>query len=205
MQGIAASNATPAASYTAFLGVRRIATGALPDVARAAAAALQASAANEALLVFDDETSLLAELDLRGTPDEAAARATQPPTAAGDAVPVVARGRGRPQLGVVAREVTLLPRHWEWLALQPGGASVALRKLVEDARRTQRPYDTARVAQERSYRFLSPIAGNLPGFEEAVRALFGRKGDAFDTVTSGWPEDIRIHAQRLAAPAFETA
>ena len=110
--------------------------------------------------------------------------------------------RGRPQLGVVAREVTLLPRHWEWLGLQPGGASVALRKLVEEARRTHGSQDAARAAQERTYRFLGPIAGHLPGYEEALRALFGRKGGAFDTVTASWPADIYNYAKKLSHDAF---
>ena len=194
------THATP--TYCAFLGPHRVAAGALPAVARAACAA-RARAPDEPLLVFDDEGRQI-DLDLRGTPDEAAARAntassaTATPTAPAATPP---RGRGRPQLGVVAREVTLLPRHWEWLSAQPGGASVTLRRLVETARRTAGE-NPARVAQERAYRFLNAIAGNLPAYEEALRALFAHDGPRFAQVLAGWPEDIRAHALALAAGAF---
>ena len=99
--------------------------------------------------------------------------------------------------------MTLLPRHWEWLALQPGGASVALRRLVDEARRTGGAQDQVRLAQERTYRFLNAMAGNLPGYEEAVRALFGRKREAFDAHSAAWPEDVRAYANQLAQGAFE--
>jgi len=108
------------------------------------------------------------------------------------------RGRGRPKLGVVAREVTLLPRHWEWLATQPGGASVALRKLVEEARRTHAGSDKRRNAQEAAYHFMAAIAGNLPGFEEATRALFANDQEGFRGRLVAWPDDVREHAIKLA-------
>jgi hypothetical protein len=108
------------------------------------------------------------------------------------------RGRGRPKLGVVAREVTLLPRHWDWLNTQPGGASVALRKLVEEARRTSGDRDRTRAAQEAAYHFMSAIAGDLPGFEEATRALFAYDRRRFGDLVAQWPEDVRDHAIRLA-------
>ena len=73
---------------------------------------------------------------------------------------------------MVAREVTLLPRHWEWLAQQSGGASVALRRLVDQARRGTEDKDRIRRAQEAAYRFMSAMAGNRPNFEDAIRALF---------------------------------
>ncbi|MGH8444214.1 MAG: DUF2239 family protein, partial [Solimonas sp.] len=107
------------------------------------------------------------------------------------------RGRGRPKLGVVAREVTLLPRHWDWLATQPGGASVALRKLVEDARRANAEKDRTRARHERAYHFISAIAGNLPGFEAATRALFADDGATFRKHIAKWPRDVREHAARL--------
>ena len=111
----------------------------------------------------------------------------------------------RPKLGVIAREVTLLPRHWEWLSSQPGGASVALRKLVEEARRANAGRDRIRQAQEAAYRFVSVLAGNLPGFEEACRALFAGDAARFDSLVQGWPAGVRNHAQRLAARAFPEA
>jgi hypothetical protein len=191
-------------SYCAFRGVRRLAHGSLSQVARAAAAA-QATAADEPLLVFDPEGRQI-DLDLRGTSEEAAARAEAAIAAAPEAAPAgpTTRGRGRPQLGVVAREVTLLPRHWEWLSAQPGGASVTLRRLVETARRAVGD-NPARLAQERTYRFLNAIGGNLPGYESALRALFRGDAQGFAQALDGWPEDVRAHAEALAAGAFDAA
>jgi hypothetical protein len=102
----------------------------------------------------------------------------------------------------VAREVTLLPRHWEWLAKQPGGASVTLRKLVEDARRANAGTATAREAQERAYRFMSAMAGNLPGFEEATRALFAKDKPRFEMLIAEWPDSVGDYARDLASGAF---
>ena len=103
----------------------------------------------------------------------------------------------------MAREVTLLPRHWEWLNSQPGGASVALRRLVEDARRVRAGADRKRRSQEVAYRFMSAMAGDRPGFEEATRALFASDRDRFTTHTAGWPVDVRRHARALADRAFD--
>jgi hypothetical protein len=137
-------------------------------------------------LVFDDATGRQLDLDLRGVEPLPPDNQTEP------------RGRGRPRLGVIAREVTLLPSHWDWLNVQPGGASVALRKLVDAARRTSGDRDRVRAAQESTYSFISAIAGNLPGFEEATRALFAYDRRRFGDLISGWPEDIRDYAVRLA-------
>lgn len=199
---------------TAFAGTQRIAAGALRDVALSVqqftAGTTQADPATQALvLVFDDTTGQQIELDLRGTPDEMIARLAQRATPDADPPeerpPETPRGPGRPKLGVVAREVTLLPRHWDWLGLQPGGASVALRKLVEDARRASSGKDRARQAQEASYRFMSAMAGNQPGFEEAARALFAGEAPTFQALLQAWPADVRDHVWRLAAPALEAA
>jgi hypothetical protein len=103
---------------------------------------------------------------------------------------------------VVAREVTLLPRHWEWLGSQPGGASVTLRKLVDEARRVNQGRDGLRRAREVLYRFISVMAGNAPDFEEATRALFAGDRARFEAFTRAWPTDVRSHALRLGAPAF---
>jgi hypothetical protein len=178
---------------TAFLGARRVAFGAYDEVARALAA-LDLSAGG--LLVFDDATG--AQVDhpwpagYPSTPAEAATRAA----------PAAAPQVGRPRMGVVAREVTLLPRHWEWLAQQPGGASAALRRLVEEARRSHAGRDGWRQAKERAYRFMSAIAGGFPGFEEASRALFAQDADAFARCIAGWPPDVQAHLAWLARDAF---
>jgi hypothetical protein len=154
----------------------------------------------EQVLIFDDQSGKQIDLDWRGSSEEVLARLYS-----GASVTPghpAARGRGRPRLGVVSREITLLPRHWAWLNAQPGGASVALRKLVEDARRQNGMQDRVRQAQEACYGFITAMAGNLPGFEEAARALFAGRQDKFETVAASWPQDIGNHARQLAAAAF---
>lgn len=126
------------------------------------------------------------------------------PLQTGGAEPETARGGpGRPKLGVVAREVTLLPRHWQWLSSQPEGASVVLRKLVEEARRANAGKDGVRRSQEAANRFMSVMAGDAPGFEEAARALFAGDAERFDQRVEGWPADLRDHAGTLARVALE--
>ncbi len=154
--------------------------------------------ASAPVLIFDDATSELVEIDFRGTVGEVLSRLSPVVTEE----EVSPRRPGRPRLGVVAREVTLLPRHWEWLNSQPGGASVALRKLVEEARRSSEGKDRVRRSQEAAYRFLSAMAGNEPGYEEALRALFAGDRARFDALAESWPPDVRDHARMLAAAAF---
>jgi hypothetical protein len=156
------------------------------------------------VLVFDAETSARIEFDLRGSLDEALARLPVEAPEAGTEPPAP-RGPGRPKLGVVAREVTLLPRHWEWLAQQRGGASVALRRLVDEARRASAGHDRARAAQDAAYRFITVMAGDRPNYEEATRALFAREAEKFQDCIAAWPADVRDHARRLARDAFVTA
>ncbi len=186
------------APHTAFHDTDRIAGGPLAAVALAVKAALTADPA-AAILVFDDATGKVVDLDLRGDAAEIAARyapRSGEATVAADDLP---RGRGRPKLGVVAREVTLLPRHWDWLALQPGGASQALRRLVDDARKSDGGRSQARAAQERAYAFIAAMAGNREGFEEASRALFAGDDARFAEHSRSWPADIRAYAERLLA------
>lgn len=143
--------------------------------------------------MFDDATGCQMDLDIRGTPEQISARYARPAEP-----PAGPRGRGRPKLGVIAREVTLLPRHWDWLGQQPGGASVALRKLVDQARKTSGDRDRVRAAQEAAYRFMSAAGGSLSGFEEASRALFAYDRRRFSELIANWPEDVRDYAVRLA-------
>ena len=182
----------------AFAGETRIAKGAAAEVARAAKLAIQGG---ESVLVFDARTSRPVDFDFRGSPDEVARRAAKAYRAE-PAAEEEPRGRGRPRLGVVGREVTLLPRHWEWLAAQPGGASVALRKLVEAARKSNAKEDAVRAAQESAYRFMSAMAGDAAHFEEASRALFAGDRTGFQKLTRRWPKDVRAHARALADTAF---
>lgn len=177
-------------SCTAFAGSQRIAAGPPQTVAVALRRHLDWYP-GAAVLVFDDATGAPVEFDLRGTVDDVAARLTPPP-----------RGRGRPKLGVQAREVTLLPRHWDWLAAQPGGASVALRKLVDAARASHVTKDRIRAAQGAAHRFMTAMAGNAPGYEEALRALYAGDAGQFDRMTAAWPKDVRGYARNLATEAF---
>ena len=176
-------------SYTVFRGQRRVAGGNLSEVA----VFLKDAPQGGEFLVFDDASGAQIDLDTRGTTEQISHRYAEAATPEGEG-----RGRGRPRLGVVAKEVTLLPRHWDWLGSQPGGASVALRKLVEQARRASGDADRVRAAQEAAYRFMSAVAGNLPQFEEAARALFAYDRRGFGERIAGWPGDIRDYAIQLA-------
>ena len=194
----------------AFEGMKRIASGDLNQVALQCKAVIDRGH-TEAVLLFDLATSERIDIDFQGPPAQVSAqvrhleqRRAPAPDPVSDATPAGApRGPGRPKLGVVAREVTLLPRHWDWLNAQPGGASVALRKLVEEARRVNADKDRLRQAQEAAYRFMSPMAGHLPGFEEATRALFAADAVHFHAQVAGWPTDVGEHATVLATRVFE--
>lgn len=197
--------ATP--SYTSFNGHKRIAYGSLPVNALAVKHAL-ASGVPSPPLTFCDQTGQVVEIDIRGSDAEMLARL--PPEGCqlqGNGSALInseesgePRGRGRPKLGVVAREVTLLPRHWDWLAAQPGGASVTLRKLVDEARRASVDRDRQRQMNERAYHFMSTMAGDMAGFEEASRALFANDAAKFHQLTEAWPTDVRDYLRYLACP-----
>jgi uncharacterized protein len=192
--------------YVAFEGDRCIASGDLRDVARAAKETLTRRK-DASILVFDAKSGPI-DIDFRGSVDDVLARLPEmsgAPAAAEDPAAPTPRGPGRPKLGVVAREVTLLPRHWQWLARQSGGASVALRRLVDEARRANKDKDRIRQAQEAAYRFIAAIGENKPHYEEVSRALFAGDAGRFAASTASWPADVRDHARRLAAAAFERA
>jgi hypothetical protein len=182
---------------TAFDGHRLIASGTLAQVALVTKHAIDAGVAGP-VLVFDDLSSRQVEIDFRGSADDVVARL--PGTALEEETP---RGPGRPKLGVVAREITLLPRHWEWLAAQPGGASATLRRLVEEARRQSHGRDQARVAGEAVDRFMLAMAGDLPGYEEATRAFWRGEREHFAKLTAAWPVDVCEHLRRLVAKAWD--
>ncbi len=194
---------TANAAYVAFAGDRRIGSGSLGDVARAAREALDRRP-DTSILVFDAQTSAPVEIDLRGSIDDVLARIPPAPARPADEDTAVAtpRGPGRPKLGVVAREITLLPRHWDWLAQQKGGASVAIRRLVDEARRVNEDADRIRLGQEAAYRFMSAMAGDRPHYEEAIRALFAAEARRFAELIAEWPADVRDHAAKLAERAF---
>ncbi len=184
---------------TAFAGSTLLAAGPLLHVALAVKH--WPGPGSDPVLVFDDATGRVLDIDLRGNDADIIARlslqdVTSPVSDAepDDAEP---RGRGRPKLGVVGREVTLLPRHWDWLAAQPGGASVALRKLIDEARRAGASQQQIRLRQEAAYRFMSALAGDLPGYEEATRALFADDRSRFSAYSAGWPNAVAAYALRL--------
>ncbi len=176
--------------YSLFAAHARLAQGPLAIVALAAS---EAQAARQCVLVFNDADGSVVDLDLRGDTVDIAARYH---------IAAPAKPRGRPKLGVVAKEITLLPDQWDWLSQQSGGASATLRKLVLAAQRGNAATDTKRMASERCYRFLYAIAGDLPDFEAACRALFATNAQAFEGFLAGWPVDIASYARQLAKGAF---
>jgi uncharacterized protein len=179
-------------TYTAFVGETKFASGPLSAVLPQVKAMFHQTE-SAPLLIFEDQTGRQVDFDLRGTTAEVLARATPAPPRIGP---------GRPKLGVTSREVSLLPRHWEWLEQQPNGASAALRRLVEQARKHEPDKQRARLAMDAANRFLSAMAGNLPGYEEATRALYAANRVDFENLMQDWPRDIRAHAQRLVEEAF---
>ncbi len=199
---------------SAFEGSRLIASGALKDVALATKPVVDGWASSISpppVLIFDDTTSEVIELDWRGTLDDFvtrldaqdhAMRSAMPELPAEAEVPETPRGPGRPRLGVSAREVTLLPRHWEWLASQPGGASVALRKLVEVARLSSEVKDRVRHAAAAGYKFMSTMAGHETHFEEASRCLFAGDQAGFEALVAKWPADVQAHLKKILKDAF---
>ncbi len=194
--------------WIAFIQRKRVAAGDPKAVATALKQLVDADP-QASFAIFDAVSSESVELDLRGSVAAVCKRLplpSTPPTPPDAPMPDTApRGPGRPRLGVVAREVTLLPRHWDWLATQPGGASVALRKLVERARKDNAEADRQRVALDSAYRFMHALAGHEAGFEEASRALFAGDMVRLRSELARWPRDVRMHLLTLierAAPAI---
>ena len=199
-------NANAQRLCTAFAGNRQIATGSLSEVAAATKQVVD-QGEGDAVLVFDDTTSEPLELDLRGSLEDVQRRyavTTAPSPAESGPSPPARRGPGRPRLGVVSKEVTLLPRHWAWLGAQPGGASATLRRLVQGARKEGAQGDRARRSQDAAYRFMYAMVGNERGFEEACRALFAGDAERFHAESESWPPDLRDYGRRLADDALST-
>lgn len=190
---------TSGPQYVAFAAQRAIAEGDLLTVAKAVRAVRPK--AHVTILIFDRTTGQQIDIDLRGTDADLVQRYT-PADSDENPREIGTRRRGRPRLGVVGREVTLLPRHWQWLDEQRGGASATLRRLVDQARHSRRDADLVRASQDRANRFMSAMAGNLPGFEEATRALYARNRSKFLEETKRWPRDVRLTARAFAADTF---
>lgn len=176
--------------FSVFLGVECLLTASLKDVLTSTKVHFDRDPGVNAL-IFEERTGRQVDFDLRGTLEEVLARALPEPAKPGP---------GRPKLGVVSREISLMPRHWEWLEQQPNGISAAVRRLVEEARKRDPDEQQARLAREAAYRFMTAIAGNLPDYEEAARALFGKDHERFMQLIAGWPEGIRAQLGRLLQP-----
>ncbi|KYG67370.1 hypothetical protein AZI86_10270 [Bdellovibrio bacteriovorus] len=187
-------------TYSAFAESKKIATGDVLEVASRVKKFLTKEAKAQ-VLIFDDSTSNQIEIDFRGTPENVTRRleALLENTQEGEKK----SGPGRPKLGVVAKEVTLLPDHWEWLARQPGGASVTLRKLVEEAKKKNLAKDQIRMSQEATYKFMTVMAGDLPDYEEALRALYAGDAKKFEKLITAWPKDIQDHTMMLAKASWK--
>lgn len=192
------SDITTLAAYTVFRGGRVLAEGGLEEVI-VQTKRLITGEERHGVLIFSNQTGRTFDLDLSGSEKELLHRVRAfLPTVAAEPV---AKGPGRPKLGVVAREVSLLPRHWEWLETQQGGASSTLRKLVEQASKAAAGSDQLRQARDRTYQFISVMAGDRAGYEEALRALYKDDREAFAAQMAEWPRDVQLHALRLADAA----
>lgn len=184
-------------TYTAFDGTELVGSGDLPSMLQSVKSHLDAHAQAQ-LLIFDDGTGRQVDYDFRGTVEDVLQRYA-PEGPAGELAEEPAKGPGRPKLGVVSREVTLLPRHWEWLAEQPSGASATLRRLVDEARQNE---DVAVRSRRTTGRVMTALAGDRPNFEEAYRALDAGDRHRFRSLTQGWPDDVRRYLLALAGAAF---
>jgi Uncharacterized protein conserved in bacteria len=184
-------------AYTAFANTKKIASGDIVDVATKVKKALLTDKKIN-VLIFDDVTSQQIEIDMRGTLENVTKRleSLQAPTE-GEKKP------GRPKLGVISKEVTLLPEHWEWLGIQPGGASVTLRRLIEEAKKKTSSKDRIRQSQDATYKFMTVMAGDFSNYEEALRALYNSDAKKFETMISDWPKDVREHSLKLAEAALK--
>ena len=178
-------------TYTAFLGWTRIASGDIEAMLQQTKTSVEDQQAPQTLLIFEDQTGKQVDFDLRGSIQEVLDRIA----------PKTARtGPGRPRLGVTSREISLLPRHWDWLETQPNGTSATLRRLVEEARKRESGPSLSRAAIDAKGRFMTAIAGNLPGFEEAYRALYARDCARLEQEIKDWPRDVRAYVLAAALP-----
>ena len=180
--------------FAAFVEHERLCRGSLGEVALACFHYLQRDTTGR-LAVYDEQDGRVVDLDLSGTEDDVRDRFDETIASGSDT-----KKRGRPKLGVTSREVSLLPRHWDWLSRQRGGASAAIRRLIESERRRNPGQEIRRDCIERTHRFLWDIASNLPEFEEATRALFQDDIETFRQRIQDWPRDISDQALHFLAP-----
>jgi uncharacterized protein len=187
-------------TYTAFTGERRLISAPVRDMVLRTKQYLD-QGGSDPVLIFEDQTGVQMEFEFQGSPEEVLERLARDPLFAEAQSQDQAPRPGRPRLGVVSREVSLLPRHWAWLERQPGGLSATLRKLVETASKANRGQERARDAREAAGKFMGAMAGNLPHFEEATRALYAKDQERLLSLIAKWPHDIREHVARLVLEA----
>lgn len=191
---------TTTLSYTAFEDTKLIICGSLDEVALKIKKRLKLKP-SASILIFSDSTGKEMDLDLRGSEAEILDRLKVFITTSMHEQPV-STGPGRPKLGVVPREVSLLPRHWEWLATQSGGASSTLRRLVDEARKNSSAKEQTKESQERTHKFMTALAGDLKNYEEALRALYAKDKKAFFSFIKEWPDDIKEYIKKLSTETW---
>lgn len=186
--------------YTAFEGVNLLFQGELSEVILKVKTHL-GSSENSSVLIFSDETGKSMDFNFHGSKQDVLKRLETFTTSDGVNP---SNGPGRPRLGVVSREVSLLPNHWEWLATQDGGASATLRRLVEEARKKFSQSLSIKQIQERVYRVMSVLMGDYLGYEEALRALYKRDLKTFQVKTQNWPKDVREYLTKMSKLIFDS-
>jgi hypothetical protein len=157
-------------------------------------------AENTTITVFSDATGKTIDFNFQGTKKDVQKRLDV--FVSESSLTNTITGPGRPKLGVISREISLLPTHWEWLSTQPGGASAILRRLVDEARKKSLNTPSIKSIQEKTHRFISAIAGDLEGYEEVLRAMYRKDEDQFLIHMSSWPNDLKTHALFLSKGMF---
>ena len=186
-------------TYTAFEDHKILSQGFLEDVVLKVKKRLEKSPESQ-IVIYSDATGKSMDFNFQGSEKEVLKRLEVYTTP--ENTTEASSGPGRPKLGVISREVSLLPKHWEWLATQSGGASNTLRKLVEENMKKTSGVLTVKTAQERTYKFMSVEAGDLENYEEALRALYRKDKERFTSEIKTWPRDVQKHILELAKPVF---
>ncbi len=173
--------------YSSFIGDRHLFTGDLKGMLSQTHAYISRHG-EEGLLIFDNFSGRQIDYNFRVSLEELLGK---------ELPPTPKKGPGRPRLGVVCGEISLLPRHWDWLQRQRQSASATIRRLIEAAMKEASPEEKTREAIDAAGKFLWTMAGNLSDFEEASRALYAQKWHILDAITAAWPEDIAKHLNMM--------
>ena len=184
-------------TFSAYGPTSCIGQGELTDVALAAHRFLRTHP-DQSALILQDSTCQIIDLDLSGDEALLERKANHYPIRSQAPVP--------DSKDPITGEITLLPRHWQWLAEQGGNASATLRRLIDEARRDpkQKADNECRRRQQLTYRFCQALCGDFQGYEDALRALYAADKDSFKTHISTWPADFALRAEALAEPIWAT-